>query len=120
MAFKFNPFTGTFDIVNQSVFTEIDDGNSGTSDTIDFSAGPFHKSTLTGNVTYTFTNPPSAGLYVLKTIQGAGPYGITWDADVLWPGGIAPALSQGSGDVDLHRFYFDGTKFYGLTGFDFS
>ncbi len=34
---------------------EIDDGNSGASDTIDWNAGAAHKSTLTGNVTLSFT-----------------------------------------------------------------
>jgi hypothetical protein len=34
---------------------EIDDGNSGTADMIDWNAGAAHKSTLTGNVTLAFT-----------------------------------------------------------------
>ena len=34
---------------------EIDDGNSGSSDIIDWNTGTAHKSTLTGNVTFAFT-----------------------------------------------------------------
>jgi len=34
---------------------EIDDGNSSTADTINWNTGTAHKSTLTGNVTFTFT-----------------------------------------------------------------
>lgn len=90
---------------------ETDDGNSSTADTIDWGNSNFHKSTLTGNVTYTFTAPTPVGIYILKVVQGSGPYTITWPATVKFPANIDPVLSQGSGDVDVFTFYFDGTNY---------
>lgn len=91
---------------------ETDDGNSSTADTIDWGNSNNHKSTLTGNVTYTFTAPPTRGLYTLKVVQGSGPYSITWPASVLFPAAVDPILSQGSGDIDIFTFYFDGTNYH--------
>lgn len=99
--------------------TEIDDGNSGTADTIDFSIGRFHKSTLTGNVTYTFTAPPRAQEVILRVVQGSGPFTTTWPATVTWPGGVAPKLTQTSGQIDVFSFYYDGAK-YRPTGISFN
>lgn len=92
---------------------EIDDGNSSTADTIDWSTGGAHKSTLTGNCTYTFTSPGGVTSVVLKIIQGAGPYTVTWPASVKWAGGVAPTLSTANGAIDIFSFYFDGTNYYG-------
>ncbi|HWA29097.1 MAG TPA: hypothetical protein VG734_25835 [Lacunisphaera sp.] len=93
--------------------SEIDDGNSGTADTIDWSAGGAHKSTLTGNCTYTFTSPGGVTSLVLKVVQGSGPYTVTWPATVKWAAGVAPTLSIANGAVDIFSFYFDGTNYYG-------
>lgn len=93
--------------------SEIDDGNSGAADTIDWSAGGAHKSTLTGNCTYTFTSPAGVTSVVLKIVQGAGPYTVTWPASVKWAAGAAPTLSIANGAIDIFSFYYDGTNYYG-------
>lgn len=93
--------------------SEVDDGNSSTADTVDWSTGSVHKSTLTGNCTYTFSNPVTGGIYILKVIQGAGPYTVTWPATVKWPNSTAPTLSQTSGRMDLFTFQWDGTDYFG-------
>ena len=104
------------DIENVKTLTmngEIDDGNSSTADTIAWTSGNFHKSTLTGDVTYTFTAPVGPCTLVLKLVQdGTGGREVTWPATVLWEGGNAPALS-GAGLTDIVSFYFDGTNYYG-------
>ena len=95
--------------------SEIDDGSSGAADTIDWSAGQKHKSTLTANVTYTFTVPngPTGGL-VLRLVQDAtGSRTATWPAAVKWKSGSAPTLTTGAAAIDLVVFYFDGTDYYG-------
>jgi hypothetical protein len=92
---------------------ETDSGNSGTSKTIDWSANSAQKSTLTGSVTYTFSNPQTGGAYVLRVIQGSGPYTITWPATVKWPAGTAPTITTTNGHMDLFNFYWDGTDYYG-------
>src|SRR5271157_3948694 len=93
--------------------SENDDGNSGTTKTVDWSVASAQKVTLTGNVTYTFSNPVTGGVYVLKQIQGSGPFTATWPASVKWPGGTAPTLTLTSGNLDILTFYYDGTDFFG-------
>lgn len=100
---------------------EVDDGNSSTADTIDFTAGNFHKSTMTGNCTYTFTAPSSPATLVLKLVQDAtGSRVATWPGTVKWPGGFAPTLSTAASAVDIISFYYDGTNYYGFPGFAFA
>lgn len=92
---------------------EVDDGNSGTADTIDWTTGNFHKSTMTGNCTYTFTAPTGPTTLILKLIQDAtGSRTATWPGTVLWPGGTAPTLSTAGNSVDIISMYYDGTNYY--------
>lgn len=101
---------------------EVDNGNSGAADTIDWTAGNKQKSTLTDNVTYTFSPEPNGPCnLIFKLVQDAtGSRIATWPADVKWPGGTAPTLSTGNGDIDIVSFYYDGTDFYGQAALDFS
>lgn len=92
----------------------IDDGNSSTADTIDWTAGSIHKSTLTGNCTYTFTAPTGVSRLSLQVVQGAGPYTITWPASVKWAGATAPTLGTTSGRSDWVTFIWDGTNYWGV------
>jgi|TARA_Y100000296_G_C5168178_1_gene255843 hypothetical protein len=110
------------EVNNTIVFTsEYDNGNSSTADTIDFGNGNKQKSTLTGNVTYTFTAPGSVGNFLLVLVQDAtGSRTATWPATVKWPGGTAPTLSTGNGEIDIVSFYYDGTNYYGQAGLNFS
>lgn len=101
--------------------TETDNGNSGTADTIDWGAGNFQKSTMTGNCTYTFTAPPVKGRYQLMLVQdGTGSRTATWPAAVKWPGGTAPTLSTAASSIDIITFYYDGTSYYGVSSLNFS
>jgi len=76
--------------------------------------------TLSENVTYTFSNPAASGrvsAFTLKVIQDSSARTITWPGTVDWPGGTAPTLSTGSGNVDVFVFvtYDGGTNYYGFT-----
>ena len=100
---------------------EVDDGNSSTADTIDWTSGQFHKSTMTGNCTYTFTAPTGPTTLVLKIIQDAtGSRLATWPAAVEWSGGTAPTLTTTANAVDIITFYYDGTNYFGFHAGDFS
>jgi len=93
--------------------SEIDNGNSSTADTIDWGAGNNHKSTLTGNCTYTFTAPAGPAFLSLKVIQDAtGSRAVTWPASVKWPSGTAPTLSTAANAIDIVTFYYDGTSYF--------
>jgi len=102
-------------------FDEVDDGNSGAADTIDWGAGQKHKSTLTDNVTYTFTDPAGPCNLILRVVQDAGGGNtVTWPASAQWPGGTAPTISTGGDAVDIISFYFDGTNYHGNFSQNFS
>ncbi len=78
----------------------------------------FHTKTITANTTFTFSNPPAAGLlgqFTLKLTNG-GAFTITWPASVVWPGGTEPSWSAAG--VDIVSFFTDdgGTTYYGLLG----
>lgn len=116
-----NDVPNDIDVVGHIYGTEVDDGNSSTADTIDWGAGNFHKSTMTGNCTYTFTAPDGDGRFQLMLVQdGTGSRTATWPAAVKWPSGTAPTLSTAANSIDIITFYYDGTSYYGVDSLDFS
>ena len=93
---------------------------SGTSVTIDLQDGDNFTHTLSGNTTYTFSNPAASGKvsgFTLKVIQDTTARIITWLASVDWAAATAPTLSTTSGAVDVFVFitYDGGTNYYGFT-----
>ena len=81
-----------------------------------------HRVTITGAaLDITFTNPAGPCYVILVVVQGDGDDTIDWtnEADIKWPGNVDPTLSTGSGDVDIVKFYFDGTNYLGLFNGDF-
>lgn len=76
--------------------------------------------TLSENVTsFTFSNWTATGNLagrVLRVIQGASAYTITWPAAVKWSGGVTPSLSSTNGAIDVFTFLsFDGgSTIYGI------
>lgn len=90
----------------------VDNGNTSTADTIDFSAGNIQKSTLTDNVTYTFTNPTTGTQYELWLIQdGTGSRTATWPGTVKWAGGAAPTLTTTAAKIDIIHCSYDGANY---------
>ena len=90
----------------------VDDGNSSTADTIDWGTGNLHKSTMTGNCTYTFTAPSGPAQITLYLIQdGTGSRTATWPGAVRWPGGTAPTLTTDASAVDIVSCIYDGTNY---------
>lgn len=78
---------------------EVDDGNSGAADTINWNTGAAHKSTLTGNVTLAFTGGPTFGDTIVPTMTGyTAPSGIVTESssymDVAWQVFDASSSSQ--------------------------
>lgn len=92
---------------------ETDSGNSGTSKTLDLATCAIQKSTLTGSVTYTLSNPVTGATYLIKIVQGASSYTVTWPGSVLWAGGTGPTITTTNGKTDLVNLYYDGTSYYG-------
>lgn len=106
--------TGTFN-------SEIDNGNSGTDKTIDWTAGQKQMITLTGNCAFTFSAPVGVCGLTFRLIQdGTGSRTVTWPAAVLWPSDTAPTLSTAASAVDIVSFYWNGTNYYGVGNTNFS
>src|SRR3990167_2388356 len=110
-------------VVNETAYfdAEVDNGNSGAADTIDWTVGNKQKSTLTDNATFTFTAPPGPCNIILKLVQDAtGSRNPVWPATVKWSGGAEPTWSTAASAVDIASFYFDGTNYYGQAGIGFA
>lgn len=103
-------------IVEATFASEVDNGNSSTADTIDWTAGNKQKSTVTDDCTYTFTAPSGPANLILKLVNG-GAHTITWPT-ILWAGGSEPGWT--SSGTDIVAFYFDGTNYYGQASLGFS
>jgi hypothetical protein len=102
-------------------------GNSGTAATVDLENGNVQTVTMTGNCTFTFSNPPATGkggsFTLILTQDGTGSRTATWPAAVKWAGGSAPTLSTAAAAIDVLTFITTdgGTSWLGFTGgLDFS
>lgn len=107
--------------IKQACFNGVyDDGNSSTADTIDWTNGSIHKSSLTGNVTYTFTAPTGVSRLTLLIYTGGSAYTVTWPASVKWTGGTAPTITTAASKVDICTFIYDGTNYWGTYSQNYS
>ena len=109
--------TGAIDagdqIISKAVFKDVGEtlatnGTSGSTATIDFEDGNFHKVTLTANCTFTFSTPPAtgtAGSFTLFLVQdGTGSRTVTWPGSVDWAAATAPTLTTTAAAVDVLTF----------------
>jgi len=84
---------------------ETDEGNSGTSITINFGSKANHKLTLTGHCTLAFTAPASARETKIRFVQGGtGGYTITLPSGTL---GTTPVLPTGVGQQSVVSLFYD-------------
>jgi hypothetical protein len=88
--------------------------------TADLTNGNVQSLTLTGNVTFTFSNPPVSGkngtltIYALQ--DNTGGHSITWPGSVTWAAGSAPAGDTSADAEDVYTFI---TRDGGTTWFGF-
>jgi hypothetical protein len=112
----------TNDIDNARSITfiaEVDNGDSSTSDTIDWGAGQKQKTTMTGNCTYTFTAPDGPCNLMLSCYQDGTARTITWPSTVKWPAATAPTFTGTNNIRDIVAFYYDGTHYFGQATLNF-
>lgn len=105
--------------INLGIF---DDGNSGSTKTINWNSGQVHKTTLTNNCTFTFSNPITGAItYEMQVTQDAtGSRIVTWPVSVLWVGGAAPTLSTVPGSIDYVSFKWNGSGYLGSAQIGFA
>ena len=89
---------------------------------LDLENGNVFEPTIDQATVFTFSNPPitgSAGSFTLIIIQdGTGTWSSTFPGTVDWPGGVAPVLTTGAGDVNIFSFLTTdaGARWYGFIG----
>jgi hypothetical protein len=95
---------------------------SGTSPAVNCHNGNSFSLVLSGNTTFTFTNPPASGTaysFSIEIIQnsGASGYTVTWPSSVDWPAATAPTLTATASAKDIFVFTTrdGGTNWYGFT-----
>ena len=87
---------------------------------IDLSTGNYFTKTISGNSTFTFSNPPSSGTvgsFTLELTHSSGT--VTWPSSVKFPADTAPTLTTGK----THLFVFitddGGTRYRGAALVDY-
>lgn len=80
--------------------------------------GNIHTATVTGAVTVSFTNVPSAGQAgsIMLILTNGGSAAVTWPAAVKWPSGSAPALTSSGVDLLIFTTVDGGTTWYSAMG----
>lgn len=84
--------------------------------TVDCALGQYFYGTVSGNVVFTFSNPPASGKafgFILE-LTNAGSFTRTWPSSVKWSGGIAPTLSTSGTDVLVFTTRDGGTTWRGV------
>jgi hypothetical protein len=101
--------------------TEAVSSSSGTL-TIDCDDSNVFTTTLSENISSLVLNNAGAGqtINLLITQDGTGSRTMSWPASFKWPGGAAPSLSTGAGEVDLLTASRIGSNFYATLIKDFS
>ena len=118
-------YTGDVDITGELLvdsYNETYAALSGTSPAVNCETGNSFSLVLSGNSTFTFTNPPASGTaytFSIEIIQDSGASGftVTWPASVDWPAATAPTLTATASAKDIFVFTTrdGGTNWYGFT-----
>ncbi len=105
--------------------TEHDNGLSGSGIIINWQNGQKQRVTISeSGAAFMFISPLPAGPgnFLLKVEQG-GTFQAIWPTDspgaVLFPEARIPALTSGSGNIDIISFYYDGTDYFAVGSFQF-
>lgn len=106
-ATKFLNGNGGWTTPTIAVPAEYDAGNCTGTKTLDFNNGWTQYITLTGNCTFTFSNPASGNRYILHV---AGAYTPTFPATVRWPGGVTPPATATASQKDIYTFIYSGKE----------
>lgn len=88
-----------------------DNGNSGTSKTIDWSNGDRQKLTISGNVTISYSNAIAGQILTLELVENAtGNFTITLPTS-KWPNGAAGVFTTTANAKNLLVVFYDGTDY---------
>jgi hypothetical protein len=91
--------------------TFLDNGNTGTTQTISISSSTLQAYTLTGNCIFTMPSPDAGRSFVMFLKTGTGSYTASF-TDVKFPKNSSPTITTTANRMDLLSFYSDGTYWY--------
>mgnify|MGYP000975430859 CR=1 FL=1 len=86
---------------------EYDNGSVTGTATINWANGNVQYITLTGNTTFTFTNPISGMRCILHV---AGAFTPTFPSSVRWTAGTTPTATAASGKKDVYTFIYSAKE----------
>jgi len=106
---------------NATFAAEFDNGNSGTTPTIDWTDGQKQTITINGSATISFTDPPGPCNLLLRIVHDATAtsYTLTWPGSVNWSAQTQPELTNTASSIDIFTFYYSGSAYYGVASLDF-
>ncbi|MCK9370356.1 hypothetical protein M0R04_10650 [Candidatus Dojkabacteria bacterium] len=77
----------------------------GATSTLDLSAGPKQRLTLTGDTTLALSNVLPGHVFIIELIQDAsGGHTPTFFGTIVWPGGVAPTVTETASKADIYGF----------------
>jgi len=97
------PFGGMVNLRNYSEFISANTATTGAT-TLDLSTANFFNLTLTGNTTFSFSNPPAGRMmsFTIAAKQDAtGGRTITWPASAKYAGGVVPPATTTANAIDI-------------------
>ena len=92
--------------------THVDNGNTGTSQTIAITNSTLQTYTLNDNCTFTMPTADAGRSFTIFLKTGTGSFTATFTG-VKWPAGSAPTITTTASRMDILTFYSDGTNWYG-------
>ncbi len=92
--------------------THTDNGNTGTSQTIDISDSTLQTYTLTGNCTFTMPTAEEGRSFTMFLKTGAGSFVATF-TNAKFARNSTPTITTDANRMDIITFYSDGTNWYG-------
>lgn len=94
-------------------FTQVDNGNSGSAKTVDWTLGNFQKITISESTTITFTAPSGIGdQLILKCTHSLGGATVTLPANVSL-NTVYDVFDTTNGVTNIVSLVYDGTNYYG-------
>lgn len=113
-------FQANLSVGGQVYSPTVAKGNSGTAVTFNWNDGNIQTVTMTGNATFTFSNPQSGASYqIIITQDATGSRTITWPT-IKWESGSAPSLTGTANSRDIVTLTYDGSSYYGVIAKNFA
>lgn len=116
-----NTFTAGIQYMNGATIEEavFDNGNSGTSKTLNLDNGNWQKISITGAASITLAAPTNPGSFRLVATQDGTGHVYSYTG-VKWVSGAQPTWSSAASAIDLVSFAYDGSNWYGMGGVGFA